>query len=196
MLRTSLAAVRALLVPDVSAPNPSRRTLLGRGLLLFVAANTAQKAAAAEPDAASQPASQPTTAGARRPAQAEILRNLLSEQAERPKPVLPTDSGRQGGDAAGSARGLLTEGTIVVERPGRLVREDGRAKFLLHVEGEGPAPRAMPVLESQLLELMEREAEAGFAEFIVSAEVTRYRGTNYLLMRKVLRRTSHNNVAP
>ncbi len=147
-----------------------------------------------------QPATRPTDSNPtlRKPAQVEILKNLLRQQ-DRPTPIQSQTSPGRPDSTPGlgsDGRPLLAEGTFLVERPGRLMREGGRAKFVFHVNGESEASRSMPVLESQLLESMEREAEAGFSEFIVSAEVTRYRGTNYLLLRKVLRRTEHGNLSP
>jgi hypothetical protein len=150
--------------------------------------------------AESEPTSRPAGAAStlRRPAQSEILRNLLSRQ-DRPTPILPRADALQPPAVAGlgpDGRPLLVEGTAIVERPGRLVREGGRAKFVFYLDGDSQAPRAMPVLESQLLETLENEVQAGFDEFIVSGEVTRYRGTNYLLLRKVLRRTGQGNLQP
>lgn len=149
--------------------------------------------------ATSQPATRPADARTtlRKPAQAEILRNLL-EQQDRPTPIQP-DAPAQREASAGigpDGQPLLIEGTSLIERPGRLMREGGRSKFAFHAEGDTEAPRTMEILESQLLETMEREAEAGFSEFIISGKVTRYRGQNYLLLWKVLRRTSHGNVGP
>ena len=160
-------------------------------ILLGAVEPASRPAATASAPAASQPTSRPAL---RRPAQAEVLRNLLS-QADRPQPVAPVDPGKgaAGKDAANPQ--ALVEGTLLVERPGRLIREDGRAKFLFS-DGKNAATKAMPILESQLLEVMERESESGFPEFIVSAEVTRYKGSNYLLLRKVLRRTGNGNLTP
>jgi len=46
------------------------------------------------------------------------------------------------------------------------------------------------------LEVMENEFETGVTEFVVTAELTRYRDRNYLLLRKCQRRISHGNLAP
>ncbi len=153
-----------------------------------------------QPATATQPA--PTTSNPpsslRKPEQAETLKALLRRQEGR-TPIKPlqeaaqSDGQRQGLDPEGNS--LLLEGTFLVERPGRLLREEGRSLFICRVEGS-KATRTMEIHENQLLELMEREAEAGFSEFIVSGEVTRYRGRNYLLLRKILRRVGHGNVKP
>lgn len=152
-----------------------------------------------EPSATTRPADAGSTL--KTPAQADILRQLLGRE-ERPMPIRPLDFSAQpaggvvaaGVDAEGQP--LLLEGTFVVERPGRLVREGGRARFVFHVDGAGKSPRTIEILENQLLEAMEREAEAGFSDFIVSGEITRYRDRNYLIIRKILRRVDHGNLSP
>jgi hypothetical protein len=167
--------------------------------LLFVAQEQASRPATKP--AETQPASQPAGTTLRNPEQIEILKNLLNRQ-DRAMPVRPQPAQKPGQEAptsqATDAEGhpLLLEGTFLSERPGRLVREEGRAKFVCYIDGGGQAPRAIEILESQLLEAMEREAEAGFSEFIVSGEVTRYRGRNYLLLRKILRRVDNGNLGP
>jgi hypothetical protein len=165
-------------------------------LTVLLAGPADDKQPPASQPAESQPTSRPGGATTlRRPAQADVLKNLIGEQ-DRPRPVAPVDPGRKEPKEGGTGGATLLEGTQLVERPGRLVHEDGRAKFLFTVDANTPTPRSMSILESQLLETMEREAETGFPEFIISAEVTRYRGNNYLLLRKVLRRTGHGNLAP
>ena len=137
----------------------------------------------------------------RKPAQALILKGLLG-RAERPAPIQPQDpqapaSGRAhaaGVDAEGQP--LLLEGTLLVERPGRLVHEDGHAKFVFQVDASSTVTKSMEILPNQLLEALEREAQAGFSEFIVTAEATRYKDSNYLLLRKILRRVGHGNLGP
>jgi hypothetical protein len=148
----------------------------------------------------SQPATLPADTGTtlRKPAQANILRNLLG-QRDRLRPIQPRPSEEPSEAGAGvgpDGLPLLLEGTFLVERPGRLMREDGRAVFVFRVDADSAGSRSMPMLENQLLETMEREAKAGFSEFIISAEVTRYRGRNFLLLRKVLRRVGHGNIGP
>jgi hypothetical protein len=156
----------------------------------------------AQSEPTSQPAEKPKPSSLRKPSQADILRDLLRPQ--RPKPIAPeTDAGADAGGAAttqpadGTGRqALLLEGAFLVERPGRLVVEEGQPMFVFHADGSTGVRRTLQILPNQLLETMEREAEAGFTEFIISAEVTSYRGDNYLLLRKVLRRVGHGNLGP
>jgi hypothetical protein len=157
-----------------------------------------------EPSADTQAATRPadSTSTLRRPVQADILRNLLGRD-ERPTPIRPltrpaTDGRSQAPSAGIDAEGhpLLLEGTFLSERPGRLVHESGRPMFVFHVEGDDRPARSIEIMENQLLEAMERETEAGFSEFIISGEVTRYKDRNYLLLRKILRRVGHGNLGP
>ncbi len=85
---------------------------------------------------------------------------------------------------------------MLVERRGRLIHEDGRAKFVLYADATSQVPRTLEVIPNQLLEAMEREGRAGFNDFIVTAEVTRYKDRNYLILRKILRRVDHGNLGP
>jgi hypothetical protein len=147
----------------------------------------------------SRPAEAPSTL--RKPAQAVILKGLLG-RTERPTPIQPQDPQTPGGGPARAAdvdpdgQPLLLEGTLLVERPGRLVHEAGQAKFVFHVDADSSVTRTMEILPNQLLEAMEREAQAGFTEFIVTAELTRYKDRNYLMLRKILRRVGHGNLGP
>lgn len=167
---------------------------------LFVSSPTTQDPPAPPPE--SQPASsQPGASGTtlRKPPQAAILRGLLRRE-ERPAPIRPQDPGtgatqpEAGKDASGQP--LLLEGTLLVERPGRLVIEGDRAKFVLQAGADSQATQSLEILPNQLLEAMEREAQGGMGDFIVTAEVTRYRDRNYLILRKILRRVAHGNLSP
>ena len=173
---------------------------------LVLSAGNQEEPAAKQEQATTQPAaSQPTTSprAMRPPAQAEIIENLLRD-GSRPTLILPQDSQAIIGDGVTSSRpatepdgpALLVEGTMLVERPGRLVWEQDKAKFAFFAPGQSPGLRTMEILPSQLLEAMEREARVGSSEFVISAEVTRYKDCNYLLLRKILRRVRHGNLSP
>lgn len=145
---------------------------------------------------ASQPASQPANASAtlRKPEQARILEQLIRD-AERPRPIIPDSSTDVRPADSERDRGLLLEGTILVERQGRLIRSDERSLFEMRLESDG-ANRTLEILPNAWLEAMEREAATGASEFIITAEVTRYRGENYLIVRKVRRVRTHGNLSP
>jgi len=156
---------------------------------------TPEKPEADEKKPTSQPTTQPSAR--RTPEQARILEGLLTAR-DRPAPIKPTPQPPSAHTPAAPAQpeGLRVEGTFIVERPGRLTRQSGRSVFTFNPSDGPKKPVSMLILENQLLEIMEREAAAGFSEFIISAEVTTYRSQNYLLIRKVLRRTSHGNIGP
>jgi hypothetical protein len=147
---------------------------------------------------ASAPASAPISPRTlRKPAQAEIIQDLLRER-EQQGVILPQDP--QTGEPVPvrpgeSTDGLIPEGTILVERPGRLVTDNGRPTFVFLTPETGGHTQTMELLPNQLLEAMERQSASG-AQFTISAQVTRYRGRNYLLLLKVLRRVSHGNISP
>lgn len=145
--------------------------------------------------AASQPGGEEP--GLRKPKQAADLEKLLRARETPPLSPTPIDAPKRSGKTLGKGGvPLLPEGTAVVDRPGRLVRSGDRCEFSFHVDDSMSAPISMELLRNEFLELMEREAQSGATEFTISAEVTRYRDANYLLVRKVLRRVSNGNIAP
>jgi hypothetical protein len=139
----------------------------------------------------------PRDAGSRKPIQARELEPLLRGQEARP--VLPTPVDREQQAAAArrvAEAALFLDGEPLVDRPGRLVRRGERSEFVFQIDGPSQKTVTLELHRNQLLEAMENEAESGAVEFIVSGEITRYRGTNGLLLRKVLRRVPNGNVAP
>lgn len=160
-------------------------------LLLPVVLLAAARQSAAPPPT-SAPASRPAV-GPRVPPQVELLRPLLRRQA-RPMPILPrsSESGAQREKSEAEAR-LLAEGTLLVERPGEFARVNGVPTFRF---ADAPELPAMQILPNSWLEAMEELADNGFKRFLISAEVTRYRGKNYLLLVKFRRQASHGNVGP
>ncbi|HMQ16851.1 MAG TPA: hypothetical protein PKC49_12845 [Phycisphaerae bacterium] len=146
------------------------------------------------PAAASQPA-QPSReeSGFRKPAQAAGMDALLRRQEARP--IMPTRSAAPAGRDEGSEGGLWPDGALLIDRSGRAIRTGDRFEFEFSVEGE-TTPRRLLLLPNQLLELLEDEHDRGAAEFVISAQVTRHRGVNYLLLQKVLRRVNNGNLGP
>jgi hypothetical protein len=149
--------------------------------------------------AASQPTSQPVASTRpRNPAQARILEGLLrATEPRQAKPILPDSLDRGEEKASAGGPPLLLDGTPVSERLGRLVRSGDRSEFHFSPGSlSGNTPLVMEFNRNALLEAMETEAAAGVEEFIISAEVSRYRGANYLLLRKYRRQLSHGNLSP
>ncbi len=177
----------------------SRRDFLRMGALLAVGVGL-RPALGQEPPApgtTTQPATTtpPEQSTLRKPDEAAILKNLLRQQ-DRATPILPAGPAEATSQASRGGPQLLLEGTFLMERPARLIYEGDQPQLAIQADVGAPKLETMTVLENQLLEMMEREAQAGFTEFVVSAEVTRYRGRNYLLLRKVLRRVGHGNLSP
>lgn len=150
---------------------------------------------AATPPAATQPNRPPMTQ--RRPQQAQIYEQLL--QRESLRPVVPGRGGSESGADTTASRteslvGVLLEGQTIHNRRVRLVRNGERVELIFRSEDGGPP--TLIALENQLLEVMEKETESGAREFIISGELTTYRGRNYVRILKVLRPLDNGNLTP
>ncbi len=90
----------------------------------------------------------------------------------------------------------MTDGTILVDRVGRLVRESDWWTFTFETGGDGQAEPPIRLLPSRLLERMEIESTGGTdrVQFLVSGEVTTFRSMSFLLLRKVLRKRNLGNL--
>ncbi len=133
----------------------------------------------------------------RNPRQAQIFEALLGDAERRRGPTILSQEPGSPGDTAEDGASLLLDGTPLMERSGRLVRSGDQSLF--HFKPGSFADGAPEVIECNkngLLEAMETEAEAGVREFIISAEVTRYRGRNYLNLLKYRRQIAHGNLGP
>jgi len=150
------------------------------------------------------PASQPEKAAQPRrpqlPGQAQIYEQLLRGTERVRPPIMSVDPDNPQGPPAETkdASGLIIEGTILFERRGRLVRSGENTAFRFPVGelGENTSPVTLEFNKNGLLEAMEREAEAGVPEFVVTVEVTRYHGRNYLNLLKYRARIDHGNLSP
>jgi hypothetical protein len=180
---------------------------------LLGAAQPARVAGAAPPPSSQPVATRPATTqpaasqsaatsrSARSTEQAELIQTLLSER-QRSSLVVPIEAqpaenkGITASEPAPSGGALLPEGTMLVERPGRLVREDGKSMFVFHAIGDETTTRSIELLPNGFLEVMEREADAGLPDFVVTGEVTLYKGHNYLLVTKSIRRVANGNLSP
>jgi hypothetical protein len=131
----------------------------------------------------------------RRPFQDDILRTLLNNR-EAPEAIPPIDPGSGTPLAPGpDTSNLMLEGTRIVERPGQLLRLNDRTEFSFRLPN-GERVMSIELLPNSLLEAMERQADSGVGEFVVSGEVTRYRGRNFLLVQKVVQRVNNGNLSP
>ena len=139
---------------------------------------------------ATNPASRPT----RPPTASEIIEQLMTDSPVRTPQAstapAPPNPGRA--EAGGQAR---PEGTIVPEFPARLVRSENWWTLVRETRGlhsEGPP---VSVLPNRLLEIMVSASAGGTKSivFLVSGELTEYRGVNHLLLHKVLIRRDLGN---
>ncbi len=133
------------------------------------------------------------------PSAVEILRELMKKKGARPviMPVKPgTDPNQRLRRPASRPtvgmkredRPLRTDGEMITDRVGRLVRRPNGWAFVFESEGEVLREPPMQLLPNRDLETMEIQSANGTrpVKFRVSGEVTEYRGANYLLLRKVL----------
>ena len=90
---------------------------------------------------------------------------------------------------------LLPDGSRIVDRPGRLTSEGEYFTFSFESRGQGAPEMPIRLLPNRLLEDMEIASAGGTKHivFVVSGEVTEYRGVNYLLVQKLLARPSVGN---
>lgn len=180
----------------------NRRALLAG--LLFLAAAVGLQAAAARQETlkpvqappASRPAASAPANEPRRPIQTRVLEELI-RQAERPPTVLSnTPGGTANSDASLPALYVPENEEIVQERKARYVLAGNRPELHLEVASDENLPSVMPINPNGWLELMERDVAAGSSEFVVTVEISRYRGQSYATLRKVRRPLPNGNLAP
>jgi hypothetical protein len=139
------------------------------------------------------------------PTQADLIR-ALREERQVNVPIPPSTPADEPGETASEtlqspdettlSAQLLPEGTFVVDRPGRLVREDEWWTFVFESADGSVREHPLLLLPNQQVELMEQTSASGTRSvvFIVSGEVTSYHGRNYLMVRKVLLRRDTGNL--
>lgn len=106
----------------------------------------------------------------------ELLRAL---QADRPVSEVIEPASRRGKGPLSEEQSLLPEGTIVVERSGRLVSQAGGWNF------QGDDGRTVTLLpNAQLESLLAMQSDAsGPMSIVVSGEITLYANQNFLLVK-------------
>jgi hypothetical protein len=127
--------------------------------------------------AMAQPATKPTN---------EFDRLLGPDSAETQKPITPV--GKPVNPPA--ATGLLREGTILVDRVGRLAKaSDGNGwEFVFESDGRALMDPPVRVHENLKLMAMEEAIEGNTRDllFRITGSLTEYRGKNYVLFEKVV----------
>jgi hypothetical protein len=147
------------------------------------------------PAAATAPATRPADVTDEATADA-VIRALLEARVKRPLLPRAVSTAPSSQPATVAPKSIIRPlpmppGAMIVDRVGRLVREEGGGWWALHFESEKKVLYEAPIrlLPNRLLEEMEQAqakgAKAG-VKFIVSGEVTEYRGRRYLLIRKML----------
>ena len=197
--------------------------LIRRHLIAAVLAASALPLFAAEPaatDAAptTKPAPAPKTEG-KRPS-AEDVMNDMTGRIERNPAIEPTqkipssvaplpnkataiaeDAGAvvQGGAPGMGSSKLRREGEFVINRPGRLVRAPQSGILLFAFESDSPSGAEPPVIIMpcaylQYMEDLARE-RGDRVVFVISGQVTSYRGANYLLPTNVRQGIDRGNLS-
>jgi len=182
---------------------PARLIALGAALGATAATTAQSPTTQPAPDTA---VVVPTTQPARQtvPSASEVLDQLLKTRPKH-QPIEPVEPGVEVRRSAAPSPSvspnqddlrLLPDGSMLVDRPGRLVREGDGWTFVIETAGEVVRERPLRLLPCRMLEQMEIAAAGGTAPviFVVSGEVTEYRGANYLLLRKLLVRRDMGNV--
>lgn len=167
------------------------------------------------PESAAPPTTLPAEGTSSRPAPrvepsaADILRELTREENLAPRrAVRPSDPARPDDRVVAAPASvppnavapptprLYPDGYRLVDRPGRLVRQDDVWWYSFESRSEGAPELPLRLLPNRLLEDMEAASEGGTRAvvFVVSGEVTEYRGSNYLLLQKLLVRPNLRNL--
>lgn len=131
---------------------------------------------------------------------AEDIINAFQEERPRVLPLLPSGRPdetvvRRTGDAP-KARPRLPDGYILADRTGRISKINDRWVFTFESDNESHPEPPITLLECQTLERMVRESRGGIEPvvFILTGEITDFRGENYLLPRMALRKRDMGNL--
>ena len=146
------------------------------------------------------PSTQPAGGAATRPANQSaeaMLRQMLQPQGQTAQPLKPlpdlppaVDSTSGAGAVVPNAQPqpVAREGTLLLDRIGRLTPSADGKSFELTLEADGVVLADPPLilLPNRKLMQLEDTVKASFADqrFRVSGEVTEYRGRNYLLLQR------------
>lgn len=145
------------------------------------------------------PVAATSTAPAREPTAEEVVRQLMEQRPRRaivlPDQIQTADTRPSEAGAAGRDAARWSEDTQLVDRPARIVPGDPWWMLALDDLGQGGGEDPVRLLPNQVLETALALTGGGTRNIvlIVSGELTVYRGTNYLLLRKVLVRRDLGN---
>jgi hypothetical protein len=172
--------------------NMNSQVLIALAGLCLLAASTAARGQTPAAPATRPAPSQPPSLSAD-----QMLNRLLSARGEQGKPLQPaaTDEADATSGSGAVAPGaptisVLREGSVIVDRVGRLTRStDGqRAEFTLEADGKALRDPPLIILPNQKLMLMEEAVKTSSRDlrFRVTGLITEYRGRNYILLEKVV----------
>ena len=127
----------------------------------------------------------------------ETLRQMLQPQGEAARPLQPIPDAppavdATSGDAAVAPGGTPTkvtrEGTLLLDRIGRLTRgDDGKTfEFTIDSDGRRMTDAPMILLPNRRLQQLEDRVQSSYRDLKIraSGEVMEYRGRNYLLLQR------------
>jgi hypothetical protein len=122
---------------------------------------------------------------------------MLQPQGDAARPLKPIDEAPPAVDATsgagavapgGTPQQVLREGTLLLDRVGRLTRgEDGKTfEFTLDSDGRRMADAPMILLPNRRLMQLENHVQGSYRDLKIraSGEVMEYRGRNYLLLQR------------
>jgi hypothetical protein len=164
-----------------------------------IAQTTQPSIPAAAPTATTRPAAAPAPAATRPTNQSaeDMLRQMLQPQGQaaqplRPLPDLPPAVDSTSGPGAvtpyATTQRVVREGTMLLDRIGRLTPSADGKSFELRLESDGAALADPPLvlLPNRKLMQLEDTVKNSYADqrVRVSGEISEYRGRNYLLLQR------------
>ena len=129
----------------------------------------------------------------------ETLRQMLQPQGASARPLRPAaaaeappavdeTSGAGAVAPGGTPQRVAREGTLLLDRVGRITRrEDGRTfEFTIDADGRGMTDAPMILVPNRRLQQLEDRVQGSYRDLKirVSGEVMEYRGRNYLLLQR------------
>lgn len=127
---------------------------------------------------------------------ADVLSALRNREPEKAMPIAPLPRANPRGSGAVGSGSLVADGTPVVRRPGRLIRDGTWWTFVFesdHPERPEPPLKLLPSQGVQQMVQASKRDNSGLV-FLVSGEMTLFEDENYLLPRAVIRRINMGNL--
>lgn len=159
-----------------------------------------RKDAETDSDGKGRPEAGDGDAVAESPSEDSVESVLERLQREEPKqnvmPPAAVRSGPRPRTVAGASHTLAPDGTPLVDRPGRIVRDGSWWTFAFESDHPDSPEAPLKLLPANALELMVRASDEGKESvvFLLSGEVTLFQDESFLLPRFVIRRISSDNL--